>query len=145
MDEKTGCWKFYPHTADAKYEAYGKTLEELFKNAGLACFEVMTETSKVESKQQFSITIQAKKLESLLFDYLDELLFLMDTENIMVGDITDIKITKEEEFYKLTAIVHGDNHKQYDVTSDVKAITYSEMHITKQEDDSYICMVVVDI
>ena len=137
-------WEFFAHTADAKYEAYGKTLEELFKNAGLACFEVMTDTSIIKKEQSFPITIQAKRLESLLFDYLDELLFLMDTENIMVADISDIKITKEEE-YALKATVYGDNHKKYDVTSDVKAITYSEMKIEQQADNSWTCTVVVDI
>ena len=42
-------FKFKPHTADVKFLAYGKDLEEAFTNAALATTAVMTE-DPVKSK-----------------------------------------------------------------------------------------------
>lgn len=147
MNDKEGRWKFHPHTADAKFEAYGATLEELFLNAGVACFEIITETEKIQPKKEYPITIEAKKLTSLLFDYLDELLFLLDTEGLVVGTIDDITIEKTNEGYSLSAIVKGDYHKNYDVSCNVKAVTYSDMELKTPEEtgNGWWCMVVVDL
>ena len=40
-------YEFLPHTADVKFLAYGKTLEEAFQNAALATFQVMS-TKKIK-------------------------------------------------------------------------------------------------
>jgi SHS2 domain-containing protein len=50
-------FKFFEHTADVEFEAYGKTLEEAFENAALAMFSVMTDTIKVKpkTKKEFEI------------------------------------------------------------------------------------------
>ena len=40
-------YKFFEHTADAKFQAYGKSVEEAFSNAALAMFSVITDTSKI--------------------------------------------------------------------------------------------------
>ena len=39
--------KFLPHTADVKFRAYGKSLEEAFSNAALALTEVIADPKKV--------------------------------------------------------------------------------------------------
>lgn len=144
MNDKPGCWKFHPHTADAKFEAYGGTREELFVNAGVACFEIITETDKIKPTQGFPIRVRADKLEKLLFDYLDELLFLLDTEGLVVGAVKELTITEKKDFFELTAVVKGDYHKNYDVSCNVKAVTYNDMHI-KETPDGWECMVVVDL
>lgn len=147
MEDNPGRWKFHPHTADAKFEAYGETREEMFRNAGVACFEIITDTSIIKPVKVFPIKIKAKKLESLLFDYLDELLFLLDTEGLIVADIEGIKITDIEEGFALEAVVKGDYHKGYDVSCNVKAVTYNDMHIKNPEETGkdWGCMVVVDL
>ena len=145
MDENPGRWKFYPHTADAKYEAYGKTIEELFSNAATACMEVMTDTSLIKEEQKHDITIKAKRLESLLYDFLDELLFILDTEGTITKNAQNLTIKETEEGYELRTTLTGDSHKHYDITSDVKAITYSDMIIEQKENGTWRCMVVVDI
>ena len=39
-------YEYLEHTADVKFLAYGKTLEEVFENAALAMFNVMIDTEK---------------------------------------------------------------------------------------------------
>lgn len=144
MDDQEGRFTFLPHTADAKFIAYGKTREELFANAGIACFEIITETDKVKQEKSFPIKVTAKKIESLLFDYLDELLFLLDTEGLLVCAVDELIIAETDGEFSLSATVKGDYHKNYDVSCNVKAVTYSDMEI-KEENGAWQATVVVDL
>ena len=49
-------YKFLEHTADAKFQAFGATLEEAFSNAALAMFSVMTEPEKIKPKLEREIS-----------------------------------------------------------------------------------------
>ena len=71
-------YKFLEHTADVKFQAFGKNLEEAFTNSALATTEIMTE-DKVKAKEEKTITVSASKKETLLYEFLEHLLFLVDT------------------------------------------------------------------
>ena len=47
-------YRFLSHTADVKFKAYGKTLNESFENSALAMFNVMY-TGKIKSSKQTSL------------------------------------------------------------------------------------------
>jgi len=51
-------YKFLPHTADAKFQAFGKTLEEAFKNAAYAMTDIITNHKKVKAKVKETIKIK---------------------------------------------------------------------------------------
>lgn len=138
-------YKFLKHTADTKFQAFGKTLEEAFGNAAVAMFEVMVKTEKIEKNIAKSIEIKAEDKESLLYKWLEELLFLLDTEFLMLNSVKNIKITKEKEKYALRAEVIGDKFKEkYERHGSVKAVTYNEMFI-KEEKGKVVVQVVLDI
>jgi SHS2 domain-containing protein len=134
-------YKYLSHTADAKFMAFGKDIEEVFRNSGIAMFNILGETKKVKVTKSKKIKIKADSYESLLYDFLDELLYLLDTEDLFLKDIKNIKITKE---FELTGIVHGDDYKNYDLKGDIKAVTYNDMSI-KKTNKGYETTVVVDI
>ncbi|MCK4550749.1 MAG: archease, partial [Candidatus Aenigmarchaeota archaeon] len=77
-------FEYLEHTADAKFKAYGKSLEEAFSNAALAVFNIMVDTKKVEPKIKKEIEITGKNKETILFDFIDELLFFLDAENFIL-------------------------------------------------------------
>jgi len=132
-------FKYMEHTSEAKFQAYGKTLEEAFGNAVLAMF-----IKKVKPVKKKEIFIRAGKLDTLLYDFLDEFILLLDTEGLIISKIESIQIKKEKEIYNLHAVILGDNYKSYDVHGDVKAITYNDMMITENR-GKFIVQVVVDI
>ena len=76
-------FEFFDVTADVGLRAYGKTLEEAFKNAALATFEVMTDTSKIKPSICKKVKIESEDLLALLYDWLDELIFLHDAEYLI--------------------------------------------------------------
>lgn len=133
-------YKFLKHTADVKFQAFGKTEEEVFENTALALKEVMIKKIKIKSKIKKKIEIGGKDKESLLYNFLEEFLFLLDSENFLLGEIKNIKIQDN----KLEAEILGDDAKNYKFSSDVKAITYNEMFV-KKEKGRFICQVVVDV
>jgi len=133
-------YKFLEHTADMKFQAFGKSLAECFSNASYAVVEIITK-DKVKPIIKKKIIIKGKDNESLLYNFLEEFLFLLDTENFILSKIENIKIDKELE---LTANVNGDNVKKYKTITDIKAITYNDMFVLEDK-KGYKCQVVVDV
>jgi len=134
-------YKYLPHTADAKFKAFGKDIDEVFVNSALAMFNILGDTSKVKSTKKKNIKIQSKNYESLLYDFLEELLFLFETENLFLHSVEKLKIS---ENFSLSCVVVGDSLKNYDLKGDIKAVTYSDMSIRKTN-KGYEATVVVDI
>ncbi|MAH03415.1 hypothetical protein CMI39_01365 [Candidatus Pacearchaeota archaeon] len=133
-------FKFLEHIADIKFLAYGKDIEEVFENSALAMFNSMSD-EKIKEKKKFKIIVKGKDFESLLYNFLEELLFLLDSENFFLSRINSIKINKKK--LKLEAEIFGDNAKNYEIHIDIKAVTYNEMFVKKQK-NKWITQVVLD-
>jgi SHS2 domain-containing protein len=137
-------YKFLEHTADIKFQAEGKTLEEAFLESALALREVMIGDIKVLPQAEKKISVKGKDMESLLYNFLEEFLFLLDAEEFIAFKIIDLSIDKEN--FALSASVIGDDSKNYHFTNDVKAVTYNDMKIKFDEKEKiWICQVVLDV
>lgn len=137
-------YRFLRHTADAKFQALGQTLEEAFANAALATSSLMWDWRKVEKKVEYPVQAEGRDLEQLLVNFLEEILYLLNTKGFLLKSAEDMRIHKRDKGYALTARFLGDNYSdRYNLLGDVKAITYNEMSITKN--NHYTIQVVVDI
>ncbi len=127
-------YEYLEHTADVKFKAYGKSLEEQFANAALAFYNVLTDTTKIVKKQNKSISTSGTDLKALLYNFLEELLFLMDTERFLLNSLTSININRMNGKYVVSALLSGDKdaNNSYETHGDIKAITYAEMEITPE-------------
>ena len=139
-------YEYLEHTADLKIRAYGKTLEQAFVNIAIGAFDFLTNTTKVKKKIEKKISIKAKRIESLLYDFLEELLFMLDTNGFILAEIKDMVIRedKDNKKYSLQCFALGDDYKNYEVKGNIKSVTYSEMLI-KKEKDGFVIEVVLDI
>ena len=106
-------------------------------------FNILTDITKVKTKKAFKINVSADTPEKLLFDFLDELLFYLDTEHIILSEF-DLKINQEGKHYKLSCTASGDLASNYETHGDIKAPTYNEMFV-KKTDSGYTIRAVVDI
>jgi SHS2 domain-containing protein len=141
-------FRFLPDVAiaDVCFEAYGKTLGELFANAALATEEVQVDTKAVKPKAERAFELEAADPKTLLFDFLQELVFYKDAE-LLVFSRFDVKVVKKSEGYALAARLQGDSIKAADPThmrTDVKAVTL-HMFTVEQAKEGYKCRVVLDI
>jgi len=131
-------------TGDAAFEAEGRTLEELFREAAVATFEVMVDTMGVEAKITREVELKNEAVDGLLFDWLSELVYLKDAEAILFSKF-NVNI-KKNDAYELKARVSGENINQqkHILRSDVKAVTYHMFKVKKTE-ENWIARVILDI
>jgi SHS2 domain-containing protein len=122
-------FKFLEHTADVKFLAFGKTKEEAFENSALALKESMCGKTRIKEEEEKKIKAKGNDSESLLYMFLEEILFLLDAENFIISKIKSLKISGN----KINAVILGDNAKNYHFTNKVKAITYNDMLIEKNK------------
>ena len=134
-------YTFIPHTADMKFQAFGKTIEECFSNASYALREVITK-DKIKPLIKKKIKVKGKDDGSLLYNFLEEFLLLLDTKNFILSKVEKIKINVNK--FELIAEIIGDDIKKYKTMTDIKAITYNELFVRK-ENNKWVCQVVVDV
>lgn len=140
-------YKYLEHTADAKFEAYGHNMEEAYENAAFAMADIITDTTEIEPKIKQDLSIKSENRGSLLYDWLEKLLYLLDTEGFLPNIIKVKKIAKKDFGYVLIATVVGDRYKsKYVIKKEIKSITYNEMKIEENKKDSkWKITAVVDI
>ncbi|HIH58695.1 MAG TPA: archease [Nanoarchaeota archaeon] len=136
-------YEFLPHTADVKFLAYGESLEEAFGNAALATFATMTDIKKVKAKSKKTVSVQAHDYSCLLYSFLEDLLFLLDTEDFCLSKIT-VSLSQKDDSLFLEAESYGDNVKNYETHTLVKAVTYHEMTIQKLK-KLWVIQVILDV
>jgi SHS2 domain-containing protein len=139
MTEKN--YKFLPHTADVRIEAYGKSLEEAFTNCAYAMTDVVVDHSKVAAVVEKEITAEGENRESLLYDFLEQFLILIDSDGFLLHEIKSLEISGN----KLSVKCIGDSYSEkYEIHTHVKAVTYQEMSIEESK-DGFVIKFIVDI
>jgi SHS2 domain-containing protein len=139
-------YEYLEHTADIKFRAYGKSLEEVFENAALAMFNVIINTEKVSGDTAREFFLKSPDLESLLVDWLSEILYIFEVDEIVFRNFRVEKIREEEGEYSITAQALGENYypESHPFETEIKAVTYNQLEIAKTV-DGWKAQVVVDI
>jgi SHS2 domain-containing protein len=125
-------YRYIDHPADVGFEAYGDTLEELFANAAIAMYSFMTDVDEIVEDEERAVAVQAEDLYSLMFDWLDELLFLFESESLVMKNFA---ITVNKSDFSIRGVCRGG---QFDPSKHesgiiVKAVTYNMMEVKKNK------------
>jgi SHS2 domain-containing protein len=123
-------YELIEHTADVGIRVKGADLKELFKNAALAMFDVMAEEKprsehRAPSTEKVVIKQSADNLEELFINWLNELLSLSATKELI---FSDFKINKLDE-NNLQALAMGHKISDYKVNTEIKAATYHQLKL----------------
>jgi SHS2 domain-containing protein len=137
-------YEFFPHTADVKFRAYGKTLEEAFSNAALALTKVIVNPEDIEPKIKKIIEVEAEDEKALLYDFLEQFVILLDVEDFLLNSIEIMKIKKNGKLNLHAEIVGDTEISKYEPETHIKAVTYQEMEI-KKEKGKVMLQVVLDL
>lgn len=120
------------HTADAKFQAFGRSLEEAFGHAALATASLMWDCGQIEPKVEHAICVSGKDEEQLLLNFLEEILFLLDSQMFLLKKAEGLHIETRNNLLCLDAKLIGDTFSdRYETFGEVKAITYNEMEIIR--------------
>jgi SHS2 domain-containing protein len=133
-------------TADIAFEATGRDLPELFSDAADATTNVMIENIEaIQPRQTRQIELSNDKLDMLLFDLLQELIFLKDAERLLLR-IREVQIDDRDEMYLLKATAEGEtlDVERHHQRADVKAVTLHDFAV-ERTDGGWKARVLLDI
>ena len=135
-------YKTFNHTADLGIEVYGESQRQLFINAGIGLFELITDSAKIETKTSLPVSVHAVNTEDLLVSWLGELLYLHQSKGYLLREFV-IHNLKEQ---RLEATVSGELYdpKRHTLLREIKAVTYHQIKVA-YEKGRWIARVVLDI
>lgn len=127
------------------FEATGDTPAELFEAAAEALFESMADLGGVRLKIRREIRLQQAQIDQLLFDWLSELIYLKDAEQLLFGRFA-VQLTKDNG-WQLTATTEGEtiDPQRHDLRTDVKAVTYHQFEVAPSPTGGWRARVVLDV
>lgn len=132
-------WREISHTADWALEVYGQNLERLFLNAAEGMFDLLGGVPKSDHDMKtITVEVQAEDWETLMVDWLTELLYWVESEGMILRDIT----IKRLERYSLLAEVSG--QPGGDFRKHIKAVTFHNLTIHDIE-QGYMTEIVFDV
>lgn len=136
-------FEYFDVTADIGFYAYGNNLNEAFENAGLAIFNIISDTYNIKAEIEKTFEITSEDEVSLLYDYLEELLFLHEID-FMLFSYFKVEIKKDSKYY-LRANIKGESidWNKHERKSEIKAITYHLMSVDVS--DKVKLQVIVDL
>ena len=128
------------HTADTGLIAYGNNLAEAFANAAYGLFSIIAELNKVREVESQPVAVSAEDTESLLFNWLNHLVYLFDVERLLFKrfDITEFT----EHNLKATCWGEGYDPSRHQLLLGVKAATY---HMLKIDGEKSRVQVIFDV
>jgi len=133
-------------TADIAFEAMGRDLPELFRSAADATMNVMIDNlDAIESRETRHIELSNDKIDMLLFDFLQELIFLKDAERLLLR-VRDVELAEKDQEFFLRAEAAGEvlDATRHQQRADVKAVTLHGFSVEKY-DSGWRAKVLLDI
>jgi SHS2 domain-containing protein len=135
-------YEVFEHTADIGIHAYGNTLAELFLHAAQGMESLMVTPEQVQAVTSREITVEGHDNVSLLIAWLNELIFLFDTEYLLFRAFVIDAISET----RLSARASGEKYdaQRHDISSAIKAVTWHEASVT-QSDEGYKARIIFEI
>jgi SHS2 domain-containing protein len=138
-------YTFIDHTADVAADLTGRTLEELFASAAQAMTDTVTDLSLVRPVVTQSVTVEAGAVEDLLVDWLNELLYRFEVQNMLVSDAT-VTIEERGGRWSLGATIAGEmfDPSRHPSRVAIKSATYHNLSV-KHDAGGWRARIVFDI
>lgn len=120
--------------------AYGKSLAGAFANAAYGLFSLIVEPNKVKKKESRKVTVQAQDAEGLLFNWINELIYIFEVERLLFRSFSITEFTGQS----LEATCWGEKYdpSRHQLKTGVKSATY---HMLKVDGKKNRVQVIFDV
>jgi len=135
---KSPSWREIEHTADWALEVWGKTQAELFRNAALGVASLLGGRPLGTQTTSRHFRLNAPDRETLLVDWLSELLFWLEEQELVLDDV-QIERVEETSF-----LGEATGMKGADLGRHIKGVTYNELAI-RSTDQGLKTTIVFDV
>ena len=122
-------YEYFEATADVGLKAYGRDLNEAFENAGLAIFNIISDTSGIDALKEIEFEVTSEDEVSLLYDYLEELLFYHEVEFML---FSEFHVEIDENLHLKAKIIGEEiDWDKHERKTEIKAITFHMMDVKR--------------
>ena len=130
------------HTADLRIRVSGADPVDLFKNAGLALFDLITKPDRLKLREEIEVAVTGYDPADLMVNYLRELLYLWTGSEKLVKMIDILQISETS----VSARVSADHYQphRHTILHEIKAVTYHQIEV-KRTADGWQAKVVFDV
>jgi SHS2 domain-containing protein len=127
-------------SGDAGIRAFGKDLKELFRNAAVGMYSLITDIDGIKEARKIDVSVQSGSMEGLLVAWLNELVFHFDTYGFIGKKITTREFRPDEEDYdageefRMSASLSGEDfdRERHEGKLLIKAATYHGLKVEKK-------------
>lgn len=125
------------HPSDIGIKFSGKTMEELFENASLGMFSMITDLKRVKAVKKIKINLSAESSnpEDLLIIWLEKLLYCFEVEDMVLSRFNIKKITFNSNGAYMSAEIYGEktSDNKHNIINMIKAPTYHLLSIREDK------------
>ena len=127
----TGRFEFVDHTGDLGVRVFGESLPRLFEQAAEALTFILTDPETIRIKETRKLLLEAKTDEELLITWLNEFVYLFDTEGLLFKAFEVLSIHD----HHLEALAQGEIYMEgrHPIKTAVKAATYHQLKISRHQ------------
>ena len=122
-------YALFDHTSDLGVEVKGTDLHNLFENAGVALFDLMTSLEKVQIKECRDISLQSDDIELLLREWLGELLYLSVVDKFLFKSFNIKKISENALYAKVCG--EKFDTERHILKREIKSVTYHQLKVKR--------------
>jgi tRNA nucleotidyltransferase (CCA-adding enzyme) len=135
-------WEHFDHGADIGVRGLGATREVAFEQAAMALTGVVTDPPSVEPATAVGIRCEAPDDETLLVEWLNQIVFEMATRRMLFG-----RYSVAIDGLQLTATAWGEpvDQVRHEPAVEVKGATYTAVRVGTGEDGAWVAQCVVDV
>ena len=129
-------------SGDAGIRAYGETLEDVFTNAAMGMYSLITDPEGIGERKEIDVAAESRSLEGLLVSWLNELIFHFDTYGFIGRTIR----VETLESHRIVAKISGEDFdpERHERRLLIKAATYHQLSVGKKE-GHWVANVIFDI
>jgi SHS2 domain-containing protein len=130
------------HPADIGFRAHGGSLPDLFANAALAMLSIAAELDNVRPVESFELAAEGSDYESLLVNWLNEVLYRFDGERIAFCEFRIHHL--DTAAVRATALGEPRDPTRQRPKLIVKAVTYHQIKVAR-DGEGWLAEVYLDV
>lgn len=135
-------FRYIDHTGDLGLEVFGADIPSLFEHAAEGFFEIITEPATIREEEEREISVKADGLEELLVAWLEEFVFLFDTQSLLFKSFRILSLDERE----MRAVAMGEHYDEarHPIKTIIKGATYHQLKI-EQTDGTWRAKIIFDL
>ncbi len=131
------------HTADMGLKVRGETLEKLFENAAGSMIRLVVKVPDAHPSETAEVHVSGSDLEDLLVRWLGEILYFFEGEKKIATNVRITSISPQHLDATLQIIPYDPD--LHELLSEIKAVTYHQIRVSRKDDRLWEAQVIFDL